>query len=145
MISSEQPTRSIRRNQGDQGNKHKQFLFFLSHHRGHDRESGGHKGIHTRSPQPHIAPLAHTWAWQRDLLPVVPPAYGYHPLCSTMTRMDDARLLSMRAPFSPQCSSCARKGRVANRHGDFGRSRGETRDQSKAETRGLLSSSRPPT
>ncbi len=39
------------------------------------------------------------------------------------------------APFSPQCSPGVFVLRVANRHGDFVWSRGETRDPSKAENR----------
>ena len=44
------------------------------------------------------------------------------------------------APFSPQCSPCAPRAMTVNRHGDFVGSRGETRDQSTAENRGLLPS-----
>jgi hypothetical protein len=41
-------------------------------------------------------------------------------------------------PFPPQCSPGVLVLRVANRHGDFVWSRGETRDPSKAENPGHL-------
>jgi hypothetical protein len=63
---------------------------------------------------------------------------AYHPLCSATIR-DMRRMSSVsRDPFTPQCSPRSPVTFVANRSGDFGRSRGETRDQSKAEIRASL-------
>ncbi len=56
----------------------------------------------------------------------------HRPLCSAMPR-PGCEVAPRRASFSPQCSPGALVHRVANRYGDFGWFRGETRNHSKAE------------
>lgn len=72
----------------------------------------------------------------------VPTACDYPPLCSTMIVRKREVAFRAHPLFSP-VFLMRRKALPANRHGDFGRSRGETRDQSKAELPGTPRPRRP--
>jgi hypothetical protein len=65
------------------------------------------------------------------------------PLCSVMSPRSNERVERGAPPFSPVFSRSPRH-RATNRYGDFVWSRGETRDQNKAKSSGLLSHVHPP-